>query len=1103
MKKIYLIVLAFLLSFTSYAQIGPITGTFSICVGATTTLSCTPPGGTWSSSNTGIASIGSTSGVVTGVSAGVVTITYTGIGAFTTASFTVNPLPGPIACPATSGCSVCPGDSIQLTDPTPGGTWSSSTPSVATVGSTSGWVTGVSSGTTTITYTLPTGCYVTQTITVNTAPASFTMTGGGSYCAGGPGLLVGLSGSQVGTMYQLLCGGSPVGSPVAGTGSAISFGLQTAGCVYTVQAFIPGFVCRTTMGSVTITVNPSPGPITCPSSGCSVCVGASIPLVNAVPGGTWTSSNPAVGSIGSTSGILTGITPGIITITYTLPGGCFVTTTVTVNANPGAITGTTTMCVGATTTLSCTPPGGTWSSSNAGIATVGSSSGVVTGITAGTATITYTLPTGCYSTTTVTVNPNPSIITSGLPGVHLCAGTTLTLTGSPTGGTWTSNNTGIATIGSASGVLTGITAGTTTITYTLSTGCYATAMVTVDPAAGAITGPTTVCVGSTTTLGCTPPGGTWTSGNISIATIGSTSGVVTGVAAGTTTITYTTSAGCTSVTTITVNPTPVVGGISGGIHVCVGGTMTLTGSPTGGTWTSGNITIATVGSASGVVTGVTPGTTTVTYTLPTGCFVTITVTVNPNPGPITGILSVCVGSTTTLSCSPPGGTWTSANPFVANVSPSGVVTGVAAGVVTITYTAIPSGCIATANVTVNALPVISGTLSTCVGATTTLAGTPPGGTWTSSNPSVGVVGSSSGVVTGVTAGTTTIVYTLPNGCATSVTVTVTPAPLPITCPSTGCMVCQGSTITLTDPMPGGTWSSSNTGIATVGSSSGVVTGITPGVTVISYTLGGCTVTTLVTVNPVPIAFNVTGGGSYCSGGSGVLVGLSGSQIGVNYQLFCAMSPVGSPVPGTGSAITFGLQTSGCTYTVVGTNSFGCTTTMTGSVTVTVNPSPGPITCPIGGCTVCQNWTITLTNSMPGGTWTSSNTGIATIGSSSGIVTGVTPGTTVITYTLPNGCSTSVTVTVTPHPCGVGIGENTLAQEGIELYPNPAHDELIIKAEAGDFLSYSLTNTVGQQLIQQKMNGKETPVNVKSLPPAVYYITVRGERGVVVRKFVKQ
>ena len=86
----------------------------------------------------------------------------------------------------------------------------------------------------------------------------------------------------------------------------------------------------------------------------------------------------------------------------------------------------------------------------------------------------------------------------------------------------------------------------------------------------------------------------------------------------------------------------------------------------------------------------------------------------------------------------------------------------------------------------------------------------------------------------------------------------------------------------------------------------------------------------------PAVFAVNGGGAACIGGSGVPVGLSGSETGVNYILYkngVAQTPV---IPGTGSAITFGNQTAG-TYTVEGTNSFG-TTAMTGSAVITEMPS---------------------------------------------------------------------------------------------------------------------------------------------------------------------
>ncbi|MFY7884789.1 MAG: Ig-like domain-containing protein, partial [Dolichospermum sp.] len=82
----------------------------AVCVGSTTLLTCATPNGVWSSSNPSVASINPTTGEVTGVSAGVVTITYTvtnvnGCVGTSTKQFTVNPLP---VVPAITGnTTVC------------------------------------------------------------------------------------------------------------------------------------------------------------------------------------------------------------------------------------------------------------------------------------------------------------------------------------------------------------------------------------------------------------------------------------------------------------------------------------------------------------------------------------------------------------------------------------------------------------------------------------------------------------------------------------------------------------------------------------------------------------------------------------------------------------------------------------------------------------------------------------------------------------------------------------------------------------------------------------------------------------------------------------
>jgi uncharacterized protein YjdB len=151
----------------------------------------------------------------------------------------------------------------------------------------------------------------------------------------------------------------------------------------------------------------------------------------------------------------------------------------------------------------------------------------------------------------VTVSPTTASVLSGQT-VQLTA-TPRDANGTPLSGrvvTWTSVNPAIATV-SAAGLVTGVAAGPATITAT-SEGKSGTAAVTVSnvPVASVVVSPTAanVSVGGTVQLSATPTDAagavltgrvvTWTSVNPAIATV-SAAGLVTGVAAGSATITAT------------------------------------------------------------------------------------------------------------------------------------------------------------------------------------------------------------------------------------------------------------------------------------------------------------------------------------------------------------------------------------------------------------------------------------------------------------------------------------------------------------------------------------------------------------------------------------
>ena len=885
----------------------------------------------------------------------------------------------------TGTATVCSGSTTNLTDATAGGIWSSSTTTIATVGTT-GLVTAIVGGTTTISYTLG-GCSATAIVTVYTMPTA--ITGTPNVCTGAT---TPLTDGVAGGVWS---SSTPLVGTVSTTGVVTGIGAGTTTISYTT-----GGTCYQT---IVVTVNKSPTAIL---GTASVCVGLTTSLTDAVAGGTWSSSNPAAGTV-STTGVVTGLGVGGTTmITYTMPGNCYVTTTVTVNPEPSAINGTFVICQGLTTTLTNTVGGGVWTSSNTAAGTIGAATGILGGIGGGTTIISYTSANCTPVTQVVTVNP-VAVITGSLT---VCSGLSTQLTDA-IAGTWTSSNTTVAIVGSSTGLVIGLTPGTTTITTTFPTGCSASAVVTVNPSPLAIVGTTTLCYGNTTTFTDPTAGGIWTSSNTAIATIVTTTGVTTavGAAGGTTTIIYTLPAGCTATTTLTVNPVPTP--ILGILSVCTGLTTTLTDATPGGGWTSSNTTGAPI-STSGTVTGILNGTATISYTLPTGCSATAVVTVNTSPNAIDGNHSLCLGTTTTLTDPTAGGTWSSSNSGVGSIgSTTGVLGGMSVNTATITYTLPTGGCTATTTITVNPLPAaISGTLSSCAGIFTQLSDVSGGGTWSSSNTAVATIGSKSGLVDALATGTTTVVYAFTvTGCSASAIFTVNPSPVAITGTP---YICQGLSSIFNDGTPGGSWSSSNATYAVVGST-GIVGGVNPGAAVISYTLP----TTCYAVYPVTITTPptvITGPSVVCVGNAITLSdGVSGGTWSITPGAVAATLSSTGVVTGISSGVV------GISYTTLACNPV--------IYPVTVNPLPHAIT---GVGNLCLGSSTSLTDASTGGTWSSSDTTASV--SSTGVVSGVDTGSgTIITYMLPTGCFVTVPVIIFPVPDSI-MGVDSVCQ-GTSLY----------------------------------------------------------------------
>lgn len=187
--------------------------------------------------------------------------------------------------------------------------------------------------------------------------------------------------------------------------------------------------------------------------------------------------------------------------------------------------------------------------------------------------------------------------------------------------------------------------------------------------------------------------------------------------------------------------------------------------------------------------------------------------------------------------------------------------------------------------------------------------------------------------------------------------------------------------------------------STIGTYTVLATNATTGC---STQLGNATLSS----KPLPIVYNVGGGGAFCTGTTGKTVTLSNSQTGVTYQLTKNGSIADGTLNGTNNTpLSFTNKGTG-TYTISATLN-GCSSTMNGSATVSEVASPvsGTIS---GNQNLYIGLNSTLTSSNPGGSWSTSNASIVSI-NGSGVATGVASGSATITYTVSNaGCSASST-----------------------------------------------------------------------------------------------
>ena len=371
----------------------------------------------------------------------------------------------------------------------------------------------------------------------------------------------------------------------------------------------------------------------------------------------------------------------------------------------------------------------------------------------------------------------------------------------------------------------------------------------------------------------------------------------------------------------------------------------------------------------------------------------------------------------------------------------------------------------------------------------------------------------------VAQGVYTLTLTTTNSCGSnskSHTLTILTAPV-ITTEPTDKTICEGQNTTFTAVATGSNltyrWQIStdnganftdvnNGGVyagATTASLS--ITGATVSMNGYKYKLivsGSCTpddVSNIITltVNPRPTSV-MSGSTTICANTLATIsIALTGTA---PWNISYSDGTTSTSVTTSSSTYTFNVSLATTkTYTVTSLSDAKCTAVAgdrTGSAVITVNPLPtitGTLNACVGNTTQLSG-SATADATTP---WLSASTGVATI-DNSGLVTGVSAGTSVITYTNSNGCIRTATVTINPLPTvsipntNQSLCLNPLTPSGSVLTPTTT----TTISSYQWFSSSTAANTGGTQVAT---TSTFTPPN-SSAGELYYYLTVTNNNGCV-------
>lgn len=173
-----------------------------------------------------------------------------------------------------------------------------------------------------------------------------------------------------------------------------------------------------------------------------------------------------------------------------------------------------------------------------------------------------------------------------------------------------------------------------------------------------------------------------------------------------------------------------------------------------------------------------------------------------------------------------------------------------------------------------------------------------------------------------------------------------------------------------------------------------------------------------------------------------------------------------------------------------------------SLTILIDSLPNPGKIQSNQKTLCIGKSITLSSSILGGVWSSSNPKIATINTTTGLVSGLDSGVIQFVYTRTSKqCKDTTSTTLKINSCASLESTNSNAQ--IFIYPNPTKSVLNIQLNSQNFEEFRVIDAIGKVLIVGKINNDLQSIDVSSLSIGKYIIRLIGHEQSTNLLFEKQ